>query len=60
MTANLEEPAPAKREPFASSANEDEQGERYGPLALARLRKEDGRRLLLFSHARGEQRAEAG
>jgi hypothetical protein len=43
--------------PGSSGEREDEGAprERYGPLALERLRKQDGRQLLLFSHARGEQ-----
>jgi len=48
--------------PTGSAPSEEPDGEgapreRYGPLALARLRKDDGRQLLLFSHARGAQQA---
>ncbi len=54
MTTNVEEPAPAKREPFASSTNEDEQGERCGTVAVERRVKDDGRALLVYSHIAGQ------
>jgi len=41
-------------------APDEAQGQRYGILALARMRKDDGRALILYSHAEdGVEAAEA-
>ena len=42
------EPAPAPRVGDATSGTEPE---RYGPLALDRLHKDDGRSLIIYSRA---------
>jgi hypothetical protein len=48
----------------APAAQASEQGhaasERYGPIAIERLVKDDGRALLLFSHAPGDEPAGRG
>jgi hypothetical protein len=42
-------PAPAT--PAPEAVDRDDQSERYGPLAIARYRKDDGRALILYERA---------
>jgi hypothetical protein len=51
------DPEPAKQD--ARHAHEGGEEERYGPLALRRLRKEDGRALILYRRA-AEPEADEG
>jgi hypothetical protein len=59
MAAESEQPTPRERPTHtgldASPEREHTRPERYGPLALLRTRKPDGRALLLFNHAREER-----
>jgi hypothetical protein len=51
-------PAPPPSQPDAAGAREGEgEEERYGPLVLTRIVKEDGRSLIRFD--RGDQRERA-
>jgi hypothetical protein len=40
----------APQPPRAGDASQEASGERYGPLGLTRIRKDDGRSLILYSH----------
>jgi hypothetical protein len=44
------EPAPADRRSAGGASHVGEDRERYGPLALVRYLKADGRALLLYRH----------
>jgi hypothetical protein len=39
--------------PHSNEASREAVNERYGPLELTRLRKDDGRALILYSHDEG-------
>jgi hypothetical protein len=52
MAAESEQPTPPEQ-PSARAGEQRE--ERYGPLALLRMSKADGRALLLFSHREQER-----
>lgn len=65
MTSDSADQTPSEREAAASerAPGEGEEGdrpaeqhERYGPLSLLRTRKDDGRALLIFSHAKERER----
>jgi hypothetical protein len=65
MTSDSADQTPSEREAAASERTPRkgepgdrpaEQHERYGPLSLLRTRKDDGRALLLFSHAEVSER----
>lgn len=53
MGAQPEQPPaePAPGEPGAGSGSSETAVERFGPLALERLRKDDGRSLIIYSRA---------
>jgi len=53
MGAQPEQPPaePEPGEPGAGSGSSETAVERFGPLALERLRKDDGRSLIIYSRA---------
>jgi hypothetical protein len=53
MASNPAATPPGERPPV-DQEQAQEQLERYGPLTLARTRKDDGRRLILYSHSHSQ------
>jgi hypothetical protein len=54
MAWNMAEPPASERSPIGDAEQRDEeaQAEHFGPVELTRVRKDDGRALILYSHER--------